>query len=246
MAIRGSVALVTGGARGIGAAICERLGAEGARVAVNYRQDRDAALATLERVRAAGGDGIVVAGDVGDVESLTRVIATARSELGPIGLLVNNAAYTRLLSVDELTLDRWQRLFRTNVEAAYLATWAVKDDMAALGGGAVVNISSLDGARPRAESLAYGASKAALNHFTKGAALALAGHGIRVNAVAPGLVWTDRAHQTIPPERREAMTSGIPMKRGAQPAEIADVVHFLLSDQASYITGEVVTVAGGR
>jgi NAD(P)-dependent dehydrogenase (short-subunit alcohol dehydrogenase family) len=245
MSMQGAVALVTGGARGIGAAICERLGAEGARIAVNYRRDRDAALATLARVREAGGDGIVVAGDVGDAESLARVVATARAELGPIALLVNNAAYTRLLSVDELTLERWQRLFRTNVEAAYLATWAVKDDMVALGGGAVVNISSVDGARARPETLAYGASKAALNHFTKGAALALAGHGIRVNAVAPGLVWTDRAHQTIPADQRETLTAGIPMKRGAAPGEIAEVVWFLLSDQASYVTGEVVTVAGG-
>src|SRR5207302_1940871 len=139
-------------------------------------------------IRAAGSDGIVVQGDVGDPDSLPGVVKTTRDKLGPITLLVNNAAYTRLLSVDELSLERWRRLFQTNVEAAFVATWAVKDDMAAAGGGAIVNVSSLDGIQARPETLAYAASQAALNHFTRGAALALVSHGIRINAVAPGLV----------------------------------------------------------
>lgn len=245
MGLQGRVALVTGGARGIGAAICARLGAEGARVAVNCRQDREAAESTLAEVRAAGGTGITVQGDVGDVDALDNVLAVTRAELGPITLLVNNAAYTRLLSVDELDLERWRRLFRTNVESAFLTTWAVRDDMAANGGGAIVNISSLDGVQARAETLAYGASKAALNHLTRGAALALADKGIRVNAVAPGLVLTDRA-TTLPRPRSArwspASRSGVARNHRRSRGSCG----FLLSEDASYITGEVITVAGGR
>lgn len=245
MTLEGRVALVTGGARGIGAAICERLGADGVVVGVNYRRDADAAAATVERVRAGGGDAIAVQGDVGDPEALDAVVRTVRAELGPVTLLVNNAGYMRYLPPEQVDLERWRRFFRTNVEAAFLATWSVKDDMIAAGGGSIVNISSRAGVHARAETLGYGASKAALDHLTREAALALVSHGIRVNAVSPGLVLTDPA-RAMTPEWQEAMTAEIPMGRGAEPSEIAGVVRFLLSDEASYITGEVIAVAGGN
>lgn len=243
--LRGRVVLVTGGGRGIGKAVSELLGGEGCRVMVNYRSDAAAAEATASTICSAQGEADVVQGDVAKPDDIERIVDATRKRFGPITMLVNNAAYSRLLAPDEVTPDRWSRLMRTNVDGPYRLTWAVKDDMAAAGGGAVVNVSSYSGISPTVETFAYGTSKAALNGFTRGCALALAPHGIRVNAVAPGLVLTDRA-QTVPPERQAAMTAGIPLGRGAEPIEIARVVRFLLSDDASYITGEVIVAAGGR
>lgn len=160
-------------------------------------------------------------------------------------LLVNNAAYSRLLDVVELTPQRWDLLFRANAGGPYLTTWAVKDEMAEAGGGAIVNISSISGVSANPSTIAYSATKAALNNFTRGCALAFAKNGIRVNAVAPGLVLTEQS-ETVTAEQRAAMVGTIPLGRGAAPQEIASVVRFLLSDEASYITGETLVVAGGR
>ncbi|MGN5238582.1 SDR family NAD(P)-dependent oxidoreductase [Rhodococcus sp. SJ-3] len=246
MVFDGKIAVVTGGARGIGRAICENLADAGARVVVAYRSRADEATAAAAGIRDRGGDAVTVQVDVADPESVTELMAFARREFGgPIELLVNNAAYSRLLDVDELTPQRWDLLFRTNAGGPYLTTWAVKDEMAEAGGGAIVNISSINGVSANASTIAYGATKAALNNFTRGCALAFAEDGIRVNAVAPGLVLTEQA-QTVTAQQRAAMVEGIPLGRGAQPEEIASVVRFLLSDESSYITGETLVVAGGR
>lgn len=158
---------------------------------------------------------------------------------------MNNAAYSRLLAVDELTLQRWDLLFRTNAGGPYLTTWAVKDEMIAAGGGAIVNISSINDVSADASTIAYGATKAALNNFTRGCALAFAKDGIRVNAVAPGLVLTEQS-ETVTAEHRAAVVETIPLGRGAAPKEIASVVRFLLSEESSYVTGETLVVSGGR
>lgn len=242
----GRIAVVTGGARGIGRAICDNLAAAGVRVVVGYRSRAGDAEATVAGIRDRGGDAVAVQVDVADPESVTKFVASARREFGgPVQFLVNNAAYSRLLEVDELTPARWDLLFRTNAGGPYLATWAVKDEMIAAGGGAIVNISSINGVSASASTIAYGATKAALNNFTRGCALAFAKDGIRVNAVAPGLVLTEQS-QTVTPAQRAAMVETIPLGRGATPEEIASVVRFLLSDESSYITGETLVVAGGR
>jgi 3-oxoacyl-[acyl-carrier protein] reductase len=243
--LSGRVAFVTGGAQGIGGAITQRLAEAGAAVAINYRRSEQAAQELVEAVRAAGGTALALRGDVGEPDDVAAMVATIAAELGDITLLVNNAAYTRLLTTAELTIERWRLLMRTNLDAAFLTTWAVKDGMARAGGGSIVNISSGAGLRAERNMLAYGTSKAALNHFTKGCALELASEGIRVNAVAAGFVMTDRA-LTIPEEAREGLARSIPLGRAGTPREIADVVHFLLSDVASYVTGEVLGVAGGH
>jgi NAD(P)-dependent dehydrogenase (short-subunit alcohol dehydrogenase family) len=241
----GKVALVTGGARGIGRAICEGLAREGADITVNYRGQVDAAEETAEMVRGFGGRAITVQADMGDPDQVQALIDRTRTELGPITLLVNNAAYTHLLTHEELTFHRWQRFMRTNLDGPFLTIWAAKEDMIAAGGGAIVNVSSLGGSRARPDMIGYGASKAGLNQLTRASGMALAKLNIRVNAIAAGVVSTPR-EETISEELRTEMRALIPMGRPGTPEEIANLAVFLLSDAASFITGEVIIAAGGQ
>lgn len=239
----GKVALVTGGGKGIGAAISLALAAHGADVAVNYRSDSAAAADTAARVEKLGRRALLVPADITDEAAVPAMVERVRTELGPVDLLVNNAAYTRLIDPDRLDLRMWRRIFAANADAAFQLTWLVKDDMRTRGGGAIVNISSTASRRPDPTMLAYGASKAALEAFTASAALALIKDNIRVNAVAPGFVHTPRA-ATVDPETRADMMRRLPLGRGGRPEEIAAVVVFLLSDAASYVNGQVVTASG--
>ena len=241
----GRVALVTGGARGIGRSISEGLARGGADVAVNYRGQVDAAEEVAGYVRAQGGRAITVQADMGDPEQVGALVQRTRDELGPITLLVNNAAYTHLLTHEELTFARWQRFIRTNLDGPFLTMWAVRDDMVDAGGGAMVNISSLGGVNPQPDMIGYGSSKAGLNHLTRSAAMAMAPLNIRINAIASGMVSTPR-EETIAPELRAEIMKRIPMGRAGTSEEIANLAVFLLSEEASYITGSVITAAGGQ
>jgi NAD(P)-dependent dehydrogenase (short-subunit alcohol dehydrogenase family) len=238
------VALVTGGGKGIGRAISELLAERGARVAVNYRADEAAAQSVVDGIVAAGGQAVAFGADVGDPDAATALVSRVREQLGDVELLVNNAAYSRLVPPADLDLRMWRRIMQTNVDSAFVLTWLVKDEMARAGRGAVVNISSTSSLHPDPSMIAYGVSKAALNHFTASAAKALAPLGIRVNAVAPGFTRTPRV-ATVDEQVQRTMLAGVPMGRMAEPGEIAAVVRFLLSDEASYVTGETVVVAGG-
>jgi NAD(P)-dependent dehydrogenase (short-subunit alcohol dehydrogenase family) len=240
----GRVALVTGGGKGIGRAVSLELARRGADVAVNYRSDGPAAEETAAEIRAMGRRVAVLQADLTDPDAAGGVVAGTREALGPVDLLVNNAAYTRLVPPAQLTLRTWRRIFAANVDAVFELTWLVAEGMRARGRGAVVNISSTSARRPDPSTIAYGASKAALEAFTASASLAFVADGIRVNAVAPGFTRTPRVN-TVDPATQAAMLGRVPMGRLAEAAEIAAVVAFLLSDAAGYVTGQVVTVAGG-
>lgn len=242
----GRVALVTGGGRGIGSAICAMLAANGAKVAVNYVGNKGAAEGTLATVRAGGSDGIIVQGDTSDMESVNAMVATVRSQLGEIDLLVNNAGVAYSNTHEELTPDTWKRTIDVNVHGPFYCTWAVKDSMVERGYGRIVNISSIAAStQPRPTAIDYATSKAALDSFTRHVSAGLAPAGVRVNCVAPGLTATELAMSANPGETG-AIIERTPLGRIGQPEEIAAAVRFCLSDDSSFMTGQTIPVDGGR
>jgi 3-oxoacyl-[acyl-carrier protein] reductase len=241
----GRTALVTGGARGIGRAIGEALARCGARVAVNYRASQADAEETVLRITAAGGKAIAVGADVSNQGQVAAMVREVTDQLGPVDLLVNNAAVFHLLSSGDAPRDVWQQTLDVNLTGAYLVTWSVKDSMIARRFGRIVNISSIGGLRPRPRSIAYSVSKAGLIALTRCCAEAWAAHDIRVNAVAPGLIETEMI-AAAEPQLIEQLVAETPMSRIGQPADVASVVAFLLSDEASFITGQTLVVCGGR
>ncbi len=242
---RGRTALVTGGARGIGRAICRMLAAEGARVAINYATNERAAQETLDLVRSAGAEGVIVAGDVSQPDDVSRVIDQVRQRFGPVELLVNNAGIAASCSHEEVLFEDWKRMFAVNVDGPFLTTWGVKDEMIHRRFGRIVNISSLAGLKMKARMIHYATTKSAVISFTRHCAEAFAPFNIRVNCVAPGLTNTELA-QSANPDLIQHLISVTPMKRIGEPDEIARVVRFLLSDDSSFMTAQTVSVCGGR
>jgi NAD(P)-dependent dehydrogenase (short-subunit alcohol dehydrogenase family) len=239
--------LVTGGSRGIGAAIARKLGAEGYAVAVNYRARADAAEAVVAEIRAAGGTAEAVEGDVGDPAAIEAIFARAVAALGPLAGLVNNAGITgKAARLDGQDAESLTRLFAVNVIAPMLCTAAAVRLLSTRHGGkggAIVNLSSVAARTGGLPGIVpYAATKGAIETFTRGVANELAREGIRVNAVAPGLIETDM----VTPAMAANAKDGVPLGRIGQAGEIAAAVAFLLSEEASYMTGSVMTVSGGR
>ena len=239
--------MVTGGGRGIGAAICRKLAVDGHAVAVNYTSRPEAAEAVVREIVGGGGRAHAVRGDVADAADIAAIFVEAERALGPLAGLVNNAGITgrhgRIDTQDAATLTH---LFAVNVIGTMLcAKQAVLRLSTAHGGpgGAIVNLSSIAGARGGLPGIApYAATKGAIDTFTKGLAVEVAREGIRVNAVAPGLIGTDMVTEGM----RANGTSMIPMGRLGEPPEVAEAVAWLLSPAASYVTGITLTIAGGR
>ncbi|OWA06631.1 oxidoreductase [Streptomyces sp. CS227] len=241
---RQPLTVVTGGSRGIGAAVCARLAADGHDLVVGYRSDRAAAEAVAERVRAAGRRALAVAVDTADAASVDALFDEAAT-LGTVTGLVNNAGMSgpvgRLADADPAGLSR---ALDVNLLGYLLCARRAVRDLAASGGGALVNISSAAATLGSpGEYVHYAAAKAAVDTLTVGLAKEVAEDGIRVNCVAPGVIWTE-FHAD--PERPAKQAPDIPLGRSGQPEEIAAAVSWLLSADASYATGAVLRVAGGR
>jgi NAD(P)-dependent dehydrogenase (short-subunit alcohol dehydrogenase family) len=245
------VMIVTGGSRGIGAATARIAGERGYAVCVNYRRDADAAQAVVADIEKAGGRAIAVAGDMSSEPDVINLFETSDAELGTLKVLVNNAGIVDTKGrVEDFTLERLQRMFAINITGAFLcAREAVRRMSARRGGsgGAIVNVSSaaarLGGPN---EYVDYAASKGAMDTMTIGLAKEVAADGIRVNAVRPGLIYTDIHASGGEPGRVDRLKDGVPMQRGGSAEEVARVILWLASDEAAYTTGSLVECSGGR
>ncbi|TGQ90149.1 SDR family oxidoreductase [Mesorhizobium sp. M8A.F.Ca.ET.208.01.1.1] len=245
------VLLVTGGSRGIGAAICWLGAKAGYRVAVNYASNKAAADALVAEIKAGGGDAVAVRGDVGKETDIVAMFGAVDRAFGRLDAFVNNAGIVDVKArVDEMEVSRLERMMRINVVGSFLcAREAVKRMSTRQGGsgGAIVNISSAAATLGSpGEYVDYAASKGAIDTFTIGLAREVALEGIRVNAVRPGIIDTEIHASGGQPDRIERFRDLLPMKRAGTADEVAGAVLYLLSDAASYTTGAILNVSGGR
>ncbi|MFL5275152.1 MAG: SDR family oxidoreductase [Myxococcales bacterium] len=245
------VLIVTGGGRGIGAAVARLAGAQGYDVAVNYLLDRIAAEKVVDDVRDKGGSALSLAADVSREEDVLRLFETVTRELGPAGALVNSAGETGgFARVEDVTVETIAHVLAVNVTGTILcAREAVRRMSTKRGGkgGAIVNVSSLAARLGGAnEWVHYAASKGAVETFTRGLAREVAAEGIRVNAVAPGLIETELHAAAGDPDRLNRLKGGVPMQRPGTAEEVAEGILWLLSPSASYTTGAILDIGGGR
>lgn len=238
------IVVVTGASRGIGRAVAVRFARDGAVVIVNYRGGEEAAQKTAQTVNDTGGTAVLVQGDVGNRDDAERLIETAVKEHGRIDVLINNAGITRDQLLMRMTDDDWDAVLDTNLKGAFHTTRAALRPMLRKRGGRIINISSVVGLIGNAGQGNYAAAKAGLIGFTKSIAREVASRGITVNAVAPGYIQTDMT-DAIPENMRGKLLEQIPMGRLGTPEDVAEVVAFLASSAAAYMTGTVLAVDGG-
>jgi len=245
VSLAGRVGLVTGAQQGIGRAIAEALGQAGASVVINWLDDEEAAEEVVAVIREAGADAVTVRGDVAARADCERMFA-AGAELGGIDLLVNNAGVFPRIPFLEITDEAWNRVQEVNVVGGMRCTQLLGRELAAQArSGAVVNIASGAFFGPPSEAAHYVASKGAVIGMTRAAAVELAQYGIRVNAIAPGLVDTAQPRGGLTEDQIDQISDGVPLGAMAQPTDIAGVAVFLCSDAAGHITGQTIQVNGG-
>lgn len=240
----GKIAIVTGGSRGIGRAIALELGKRGATVVINYNRSADSAQAVLEEIKAAGGDGFVIQADVSDEQQVDALFKTVTGEYGKVDILVNNAGTTRDNVIMMLKPEDFDVVINTNLRSAWLCSKVASRAMMRKRTGRIINITSVVGISGNGGQTNYSASKAGMIGLTKSLAKEVATRGITVNAVAPGFIETAMTEDLSEDVKATAL-SHIPLGRMGQPEDVAKAVAFLASDDAEYITGQVLVVDGG-
>lgn len=243
--LKGKVALITGADSGIGRAVAIAYAREGADILISYLNEDEDAKETAKWVKEAGRKAIVVPGDIKNEQHCMALVTKAVEELGGIDILVNNAAFQRTYSsIQDITADEWDETFRTNIYAPFFLSKAAIPHMPA--GSSIINTTSIQSRQPSSHLLAYAATKGAVSNFTAGLAEMVAEKGIRVNAVAPGPIWTPLIPSTMPPEKSETFGKQMLIGRAGQPAELAGAYVLLASDEGSFMTGAVIPVTGGE
>ena len=246
--LKDKVCIVTGAGTGIGKAMCIGIAEEGGKVAIIYRNSAKGAEDTLQKVKEAGGEGMIVQCDVAYEDSINRMVQEVYDHFGRIDVLINNAAERGpgLLLEDACTEENFESTFDVNVTSAFIATKAVAPIMLKQGAGRIINITSIQGYRPGMRArIAYQTSKTALEAFTRAASAELAPHGVTVNAMAPGAIDTSIGGTGLSDEYKRKRDRWIPQRRDAQPWECVGSILFYASDMASYVSGQSFLVDGG-
>jgi NAD(P)-dependent dehydrogenase (short-subunit alcohol dehydrogenase family) len=242
--LKGKAAIITGGDSGIGRAVALAYAREGADVLISYLSEHSDAQKTVELVRESGRAAIAIAGDISHEDHCRQIINRAVEEFGKIDILVNNAAYQQTYeSIEKLPSNEWEYTFRTNIDAMYYLSKAALPRIPE--GGAIINTASIQAYKPSPQLLAYATTKGAIVTFTKALAQQVIKRGIRVNAVAPGPVWTPLIPMSLEPDKVSQFGKDTPEGRPAQPKEMAPIYVFLASEESSYIVGEVIGATGG-
>ena len=244
--LAGRVAVITGGDSGIGRAVAIAYAREGADILISYLNEQEDADAreTARHVEAAGRRCVLVPGDIAEAAHCRAIIERAVNELGRIDILVNNAAFQRTYgSLEDIPDEEWSYTFRTNIEAMFHLAKAAVPHMRP--GSSIINTTSIQSDKPSPMLLAYASTKGAVSNFTAGLAQMLGSKGIRVNAVAPGPIWTPLIPSTMPPEKVKSFGEDTPLGRAGQPKELAGIYVLLASEEGSYMTGGVYAVTGG-
>ena len=243
--LAGKRAVITGGDSGIGRAVAIAYAREGADVLIAYLEEDDDARDTAALIEQAQRKAVLVRGDIQRPEHCREIIQRAVSELGGVDILVNNAAHqASFKALEDISDDEWEMTFRVNIHAMFYLTKAALPHMKP--GSAIINTASINSDDPNPTLLAYATTKGAIHNFTAGLAQLLADKGIRVNAVAPGPIWTPLIPSTMPADSVKSFGKNTPMKRAGQPAELATTYVMLADPLSSYVSGATVAVTGGR
>lgn len=244
MSLQGKTAIVTGGGRGIGRAICLEFAAQGANLVINYAGNSEAAEKTAADCEALGAKAAIIKADVSKSEEVDAIFALAVEEFGRVDILVNNAGVTKDKLIMAMSEEDFDKVVDTNLKGAFLCMKAASKLMMKQRSGRIINMSSVVGVRGNAGQVNYAASKAGIIGMTKSLAKELAGRNVTVNAIAPGFIDTDMT-AVLSDKVKEAILGDIPMKKLGKPEDIAKTAAFFAQDEAGYITGQVICVDGG-